>query len=625
MIYDHRTRRIDQIPDAIALDGADEFAIWQAGRTRKITLQELIDKLPDVDQGGGDGGGGTGPGYTLPRATATTLGGVLATAPQDKKFVRGIDPATGNLLFGEPVTGTGGGAVYAGTVDITRAPYNADPTGVVDATLAFNNAFADPTVREVFGIGSFKITSPINIPSPKALVGVRRLSKFIIPSTFTGTGVVIFQALENGPMISNWDFEFDQPDVDYASLIRYPPAIYARDCPRFVLDTVRIVRAWDGIDMKGNSGGAILNFVEGSSFHRFCLIDGSLDTIKILQMHFWPFGALGGSGKLLDAYARPGNIGLEVGRCDDLKMTDCIFFACLKGVYLRGAEVTTPAVYGCFGNLTGCNFDASGGLYVELGDVNVSGCTFTTGPGVAPVPGQIGSGGPAIYVGAGSQVRLTGCKMFTTVVSDTTLGAIWNYGDLEISGMKFENDVDQVLVNCLANGSANLTMTGCHIKNRVSLAHTKTKVQFNQNPGSFVGNTVSGPGSGVLVSAIGTATVVIDSNQCTGFDIVANTKQIGYGNKNVANFKAHRRSGFATIPAGQTMVSVATNLFVTNDSATVPATVTVTPFNSDVANGQSSPRSYWVSDQSGNAFAIRINTSAAVALTFAWSAEADVT
>lgn len=618
MSYDHRTRRIDQIPDVVALDGSDEFLIWQAGRTRRGTLQSLIDKLPSVDQGG-DTGGGTTPGYVLPKPTTTTLGGVLATAPQTNKFVRGIDPATGNLLFGEPASGTTS-AVYAGTVDITKAPYNADPTGAVDATAAFNTAFADATVKAVFGIGTFKVLGQIDIPSSKALLGVRRLSKFIIPSTFStsAVGVVKFQALEDGPMIQEWDFEFDQADVPFAQLKQYPPAIYARNSPRFVLDQVRIVRAWIGIDMQGNSGGAVLNGVEGSSFKQFCIIDGSFDTVKIHHMHFWPFGCVS-TPNHLNAYVRFGNIGVEVGRCDDIKISESCFFACAKGVFCRLSVETQPAQYGCFGSITGTNFDASGGLYVDAGSLNCANCNFTTGPGLAPGVPDAGGLGPAVYLGESAKVRLTGGYVFTSVVAGPQKSAILSYGELNISGMTFENDVDHVLVNAAnGNGAGVLTLTGCMFNMRTNLTRTLPLVQFNLNRGTFIGNEVSGPpGQGVFVSSITAGATTIDSNLCNGYDIVAHPRSIGYNNKSVKGGKVKRQSGIYNFADGQSSATITTNLFPNGGAPTNPAVIQLTMQSTQL--GSFGPP--WITLSGNNTFGI--NCPGSGVRSVLWTAECD--
>ena len=43
------------------------------------------------------------------------------------------------------------------------------------------------------------------------------------------------------------------------------------------------------VDMKGNSGGAMVDDLQFSAFEVGIDIDGSLDTVRITDPHWWPF------------------------------------------------------------------------------------------------------------------------------------------------------------------------------------------------------------------------------------------------------------------------------------------------------------------------------------------------
>ena len=171
--------------------------------------------------------------------------------------------------------------------------YGAVGNGLVDDSAAIQAALN--TGQHVYiPIGYYLINSPLTFKQPGQMVSGdgRNRSKLIVNNTFnmSAQGVLIFATGEEGPQLENFGMYFDQPDTsDRTALTPYPVAIYAANTARFTLTSLKITNAYNGIDMTGNCGGAFINLLEMSAYSTGIHIDGSLDTVRINQFHFWCF------------------------------------------------------------------------------------------------------------------------------------------------------------------------------------------------------------------------------------------------------------------------------------------------------------------------------------------------
>ena len=94
------------------VDGNPSEVVSVAGRSGAVTLTHT-----DItDWSSATSGFGSGSSYTLPAATSTTLGGVLANSGTAGQFVNGINPSTGALTYGTP-SGSGGSSTFVGLSD----------------------------------------------------------------------------------------------------------------------------------------------------------------------------------------------------------------------------------------------------------------------------------------------------------------------------------------------------------------------------------------------------------------------------------------------------------------------------------------------------------------------------
>jgi hypothetical protein len=153
---------------------------------------------------------------------------------------------------------------------------------------------------------------------------------------------------------------------------------------------MRISRAITGVDMQGNSGGATIQGMEMSAFGLGIIIDGSLDTVRIDSLQYWPFAL---SGNQSSIFFDSSNSGINCGRCDDLKISRCLFIN--GGTQVNFFNGTFgPLTGSAFGAITDTDFDNTAALRMNQvgGIIAVSDCYFTIGnANVQPIVLQEGS------------------------------------------------------------------------------------------------------------------------------------------------------------------------------------------------------------------------------------------
>jgi hypothetical protein len=222
--------------------------------------------------------------------------------------------------------------------------------------------------------GTYEITAPIAITAKG--FHVRGENKTCVVITVgarfrsTSAGVITFPPhVEPGPVVSDLTIHFVQPEVASRDhMIRYPPAIYAQSSPRFRLERVRIELAWNGIDMKGVGGGATILDLEMSAFNIGIDIDNAVDTIRITNLHFWPFGF----GPLDPSImGQPGVIGVNVGRADGVQISNSMTFAATGLRVYKSANGIAGLMISNF------NFDTFGGIVMDAGWVSCTSCFFS--------------------------------------------------------------------------------------------------------------------------------------------------------------------------------------------------------------------------------------------------------
>ena len=201
----------------------------------------------------------------------------------------------------------------------------------------------------------------------------RARTKIVIDPGFTGEGVFVAKTGEPGPVWRDFSVSFVQPDTDdRAKLTRYPPAFSALNTPRFQMEQLGCYGASTCVDMKGNSGGAIIADLQMSAFNTGIDIDGSLDTIRISHLHWFPFNL--SEKQLTLFFGRNGcPVGIHSGRADNLVISTSLFGGCLG---LQTSQTSDGATSGI---IISSNFDTYSGIVQDGGVLLISICHFALG------------------------------------------------------------------------------------------------------------------------------------------------------------------------------------------------------------------------------------------------------
>ena len=288
--------------------------------------------------------------------------------------------SSANVTYTAPYAGSvarTGQSKYADTVSVKD--FGAVGDGVADDRAAIQTAI-DTQKRVYFPAGTYRVSSAIGCYyQGQVLFGDGRTETVILADninyTFNlgDTAVLVFTPGEPGPSLRDMGIQFVQPVTsNRASLVAYPPAIYAQNVPRFQVINCRITNGMTGIDMRQNSGGAIIDGLEMSCYSYGVRIDGSLDTVRITNMQYWPFDIAGTANESI--FYDTTNRGVVSGRCDDLKITSCLFIN--GGIQL---ELQTTASGTTFGAVTDTDFDNTASISMSGGTMNMVSCFCTIG------------------------------------------------------------------------------------------------------------------------------------------------------------------------------------------------------------------------------------------------------
>ena len=287
---------------------------------------------------------------------------------------------SGNVTYVAPYTGSvsrTGNSKWADTVSVKD--FGAVGNGIDDDRAAIQAAI-DTQKRVYIPTGTYRLGSALGCYYPGQIIfgDGRTKSVFLADDinydfNLSDTAVLVFTPGEPGPSLRDVGIEFVQPVTsNRASLIQYPPAIYAQNCPRFSLYNCRITNGMTGIDMRQNSGGATIDGLEMSCYNYGIRIDGSLDSVRIVRLQYWPFGIAGTANE--NIFFDTSNRGVESGRCDDLKIEDCLFIN--GGIQLSLISTASGTTFGACSNT---DFDNTGSFNIAGGQMSLVNCIWTLG------------------------------------------------------------------------------------------------------------------------------------------------------------------------------------------------------------------------------------------------------
>ena len=380
--------------------------------------------------------------------------------------------------------------------------------GVTDDRAAIQAAI-DTQQRVYVPAGTYRLGSALGCYYPGQIISGdgRTESVFLADDlnynfNLADTAVLVFTPSEPGPTLDNIGIEFVQPVTnDRAALINYPPAIYAQAVPRFTVQNCRITNGMTGIDMRGNSGGATINKLEMSCYNYGVRIDGSLDTVRIQGLQYWPFGIVGTLNE--NIFFDKKNRGVVSGRCDDLKISSSLFIN--GGIQV---ELQTTAAGTTFGAITDTDFDNFGSFSQSGGTMSIMGCYFTIGNG---------SYNP-ITLGNDGILRMSSCDFSAQVaVTNAFVQESGAASFLQIDNCTFRNSL--VGAGFINQNAGTAIINGCQFVVPPNLSFTNPLVAIAGGRMSFVNNrcTDKGTGTGNLITVVNNNWHVITNNASVGW------------------------------------------------------------------------------------------------------------
>lgn len=385
------------------------------------------------------------------------------------------------------------GYVTGRSTSISILDLGAKCDGTTDDSLAVQQAVdlaGSLGVKVSIPGGLTRITKSIVVSRPGLIIegSGMHFSQFIIDQSFdlSANGVFDLSSCpEPGLILRDFSIEFAQPDTSVRSnLTQYPAAIYAPNVPRFQVRSVKVLRAWNGIVMTGNSGGAIIDDLQISMFNYGVWIDGSEDTIRISKMHCWDFGLTSNQSSVFNA---AGAIALYVGRVDGL-FVNSLMTLCNLGMNLFQGATGDPGVYA-----SNCGFDSYNGVKQSAGALYISSSYFS-----------IGDASSQSIVKTGGVLNAASCE--------------FNLGVLPTSPMIVENSSstpeNMSLVGCLFDG-INFDQTLIHVQNAEVLIGT---THFSRFPNTSYTTPVVSKSGGRLTMT-GCSINDQGSGSCTFIDV----------------------------------------------------------------------------------------------------------
>ncbi len=326
--------------------------------------------------------------------------------------------------------------------------------------------------------GQCHITRPLVMKTPGQIFhgDGRARTKIAIQPGFAGAGVFVAKTGEPGPVWRDFSVQFLQPDTDdRAKLTRYPPAFSVPDTPRFEMEHLGCYVATTCVDMKGNSGGATIADLQMSAFEVGIDIDGSLDTVRITDPHWWPFSLTPQLQTIFYKQDRPATA-ISAGRVDGLSLCDGLFLGGRAIHIYRGKDGAG------FGTIVGTSFDSFAGIDIEDGTLNLSADLFS-----AAVPGSYAirmSGG---LVAVGSSHFALGGSTASALIQVIS-------GNLAISNSLFDaNGIDATIIS---QRSGLLRLSANNFVQKPNQSYDKPIIKLDGGRVVAEGNTMSDKGSG---------------------------------------------------------------------------------------------------------------------------------
>jgi hypothetical protein len=304
---------------------------------------------------------------------------------QSSSLIAYTSPATGAVA----TTVAGKLAQTVSVFDFMTAAQQADWQS---GTYLFDHA---PFIQDAVSTGApvylpagnplLKTAITVTTPGQRISGAGPRMTLLSVQSSFniSAQGVFILaESAQPGAELQDFGIYFVQPDTaTYANLTQYPPGIYMVHQPRVNLRRLRIANAITCINMAGNSGGAFLEDLELSHYLlgiNMGLGSGpnELDTVRLENCHFWPFGAIGAGDMTTNQqviYNGASNVGIAAQNVNELSMVG-VGFLCGTGMTIAESSIASM-----WALITNCAFDTNNGITLSGGQVFIENSYFSPG------------------------------------------------------------------------------------------------------------------------------------------------------------------------------------------------------------------------------------------------------
>jgi len=333
-------------------------------------------------------------------------------------------------------------------------------------------------------------------------------------ASFTN-GVIDLGSGEPSALLEDFGIEFEQTDTAVkANITAYKPAISAVAEPRFHINRVRITRAYDGIDMTGNSGGAVIKDLEMSMLNLGIEINGSADEVYISGLRVWPFDLTANQDDIFYiAGTTLGTCGINVKQCDGLVISDSMF---ING---QAIDFDSGGAGDSFTRICSTNFDQRSQIDVDSSHrIQFDNCFFST----------IAAGFKCFDITDG-KVTIRGGHFVIATGSDQSIiyfaAGDGNYDNLLIvSGCIFEyGSVDESAIECTATTVGIVNISNNLIIRPTGVAYSEPAIHLAANiEGVVMGNSINqakGAGSGDFILTADDAKVIVVGNMGNDYAI----------------------------------------------------------------------------------------------------------
>lgn len=405
--------------------------------------------------------------------------------------------------------------------------------------------------------GPCNFDQTVTLISPgQVITGDNRITTDLRQSAVLGGATFICNTGEPGPTFQNFQISYTQPDsTNRAAYTAYGPAFSCQNTPRTQFKNIRIVRGMIGIDMRGNSGGTVIDGFEDGTFTASVLIDGALDTVRINNWQAFPLSMTANQqsvffqGQSDCTIGGGGNLGVVVGRMDDLKITSWLT---IKGGWgacffhgTGGPGGVSWAAGNTFTTISQPDFDTYAGIYLnqpasggQSGIVQVSNPIFTLAQNstnqnaVKVIDGRLLINNGSFQQGNPGAVPVIDCS--NSLAEITITNSIFIFGG-----------ADTAAINCNGVGGGTMTFANNTIDAGTAGTLTRPKIECGSN---FVCNITGNKPRAALTSA----TLVQIDVDVAGHVIKNNSLQGGWSNAfpngNLGLYDEHADVAFTSTP-----------------------------------------------------------------------------